>query len=93
MQRLIGTAEKFKEVDWSDIYPDAAKDLPPNAPETNGNLVQINCFVDADHAGNKVMRQSHLGILIFLNSAPIDWYSKRLIWEQIHSPNNCNRKA
>jgi hypothetical protein len=31
MQRLIGTAEKFKEVDWSDIYPDAAKDLPPNA--------------------------------------------------------------
>ena len=33
--------------------------------------------MDADHAGNKVARRSHTGILICLNSAPIDWYSKR----------------
>jgi hypothetical protein len=70
-------SDKFKTVDWADFYPDAKEDLPPNAPEPRGKSVQINCFVDADHAGNKVTRRSHSGILIYLNSAPIDWYSKR----------------
>jgi hypothetical protein len=68
---------KFAKVDWTDFYPDATEPIPPNAPEPRGKPVQINCFVDADHAGNKVTRRSHSGILIYLNSAPIDWYSKR----------------
>jgi len=38
--------------------------------------VQINCFVDADHAGNRVTRRSQTGILVFLNRAPVLWYSK-----------------
>ena len=29
-----------------------------------------------DHAGNRVTRRSHTGILIYLNCAPIIWYSK-----------------
>ena len=33
-------------------------------------------FVDANHARNRVNRRSHTGILIFLNKAPIIWYSK-----------------
>jgi len=33
--------------------------------------------VDADHAGCKVTRRSHTGVLIFVNRAPILWYSKR----------------
>lgn len=36
----------------------------------------MNVFVDADHAGNKVTHRSHTGILIYLNCAPIIWYSK-----------------
>jgi hypothetical protein len=36
----------------------------------------MNAFVDANHAGNKVTRRSHTGILIYLNCAPILWYSK-----------------
>jgi hypothetical protein len=36
----------------------------------------MNCFVDADHAGNRVTRRSQTGILIFLNRSPIIWYSK-----------------
>jgi uncharacterized protein len=70
-------ATKFSKVDWTDFYPDAKEPLPPNAPEPRGKMVQVNCFVDADHAGNKITRRSHSGILIYLNSAPIDWYSKR----------------
>ena len=39
--------------------------------------MQINTFVDANHAGNKVTRRSHTGILLYCNMAPILWYSKR----------------
>ncbi len=41
-----------------------------------GAAVQMNVFTDADHAGNKITRRSHTGILINLNCAPIIWYSK-----------------
>jgi hypothetical protein len=37
----------------------------------------MNCFVDADHAGNQITRRSHTGILIYICRAPIVWYSKR----------------
>ena len=42
-----------------------------------GELVIMSCFVDADHAGNKVTRRSHTGIFILVNNAPITVYSKR----------------
>jgi hypothetical protein len=37
----------------------------------------MTCYVDADHAGCRVTRRSHTGILIFIQKAPIIWYSKR----------------
>ena len=46
-------------------------------PEPRGHAVQINCFVDADHAGDVVSRRSHTGIIIYVNRAPVIWYSKR----------------
>ena len=42
-----------------------------------GHAVSSHRFVDADHASNTVTRRSQTGILIFLNRAPIVWYSKR----------------
>ena len=60
-----------------EFYPDAEEKIPPNAPKPRGKPVQINCFVDADHAGNLKTRRSHTGILIFLNMAPVHWYSRR----------------
>ena len=60
-----------------ELYPDAVDQLPHDMPEPLGEGVNISCFVDADHAGNKITRRSHTGIIIFLNSAPIIWYSKR----------------
>ena len=59
------------------LYVDTEDDTPPNAPEPRGIPVQINCFVDSDHAGDRVTRRSHTGILIYLNNAPIIWYSKK----------------
>ena len=59
------------------IYQDAVEDIPENAPEPRGKPIQINVYCDADHASNKVTRRSHTGILIFVNMAPISWFSKR----------------
>lgn len=67
----------FKQRDWSEFYPDAAEPVPSDAPEPRGKLVTVNCFVDADHAGCRVTRRSHTGVIVFVNRAPILWYSKR----------------
>jgi len=67
----------FTKMDWKDFYPDAADSIPLNAPEPRGNDVVVSCFVDADHAGNKITRRSHTGIILFCNQAPIIWFSKR----------------
>jgi hypothetical protein len=65
------------EADWSEFYPDAKEEDPPSMPEPLGEGVEITCFVDADHAGNKVTRRSHSGILIFVQNALITSWSKR----------------
>ena len=59
------------------IYQDAEEDIPSNAPEPRGKSVQINCYVDADHAGDKVTRRSHTGIFIFINMSLTYWFSKK----------------
>jgi hypothetical protein len=75
-QRVNWNEADFPRQDWTDFYRGAKEAIPPNAPAPRGHPVQINCFVDADHAGNRVTRRSQTGILIFLNRAPILWYSK-----------------
>jgi hypothetical protein len=54
---------------WEEFYPDAEDVLPPGMPEPLGN--------NANHAGNLATRRSHTGILIYVNNAPIVWFSKR----------------
>ena len=61
----------------AEIYPDATDPKPHNMPEPLGEKVDVNIFVDADHAGNRVTRRSHTGIIIYCNMAPIIWYSKK----------------
>ena len=46
-------------------------------PAPLGNTLDITCFVDSDHAGNVVTRRSHTGVIIFLNNAPVIWFSKK----------------
>ena len=63
--------------DWKDFYGDVEEELPAKMPEPRGHAVSMSAFVDANHAGNVVTRRSHTGIIIFLQNAPILWYSKR----------------
>ena len=60
-----------------ELCPGACEDKPKNAPRTRGRPVQIICFVNADHAGDKITRRSRTGILIYINKAPIIWWMKR----------------
>jgi hypothetical protein len=68
---------RFQKMDWNETYGDVKEALPLNAPEARGKSVSMSCFVDASHAGCHVTRRSWSGILIFVNRAPILWFSKR----------------
>ena len=37
-----------------EMYPNVVEDLPHNSPPPRVNHVEVNCFVDSDHAGDKV---------------------------------------
>jgi hypothetical protein len=69
--------KRFTQYDWQDFYRDAEEAIPSNMPVPRGHQVTISCFVDADLAGNSVSRRSQTGVLVFVNKAPILWYSKR----------------
>jgi hypothetical protein len=42
-----------------------------------GKPVEIRCFVEADHAVDKLTRRLRMGIVIFLYGVPIIWYSNK----------------
>jgi hypothetical protein len=46
----------FAEYDCKEFYKEVKESIPPNAPPPKGNPEQVNAFVDADHAGNKITR-------------------------------------
>ena len=69
--------KELERPDWSQFYPGAKEELPSDMPEALGRPLQQTMFVDASHAANVVTRQSRTGVLIFLNRAPILWYSKK----------------
>ena len=71
------TVEVSKDQDWIEFYPDAEENTPSDKPEPKGELCTLTCYVDADHARDKLTRRSVTGILVFLNNTPISWTSKR----------------
>ena len=69
--------KRFKAYDWYDFYRDAKEAIPADMPAPRGNVMSTHCFVDASHGSDRATRRSQTGILIFCNSAPIIWHSKR----------------
>ena len=69
--------EQFTRQDWKRFYNHVQEPLPPNAPKPLGQPVVIRIFVDADHAGDKLTRWSRTGYVMYLNSAIMNWYSKK----------------
>lgn len=66
----------FKVCNWSEFYLDAKELTPPTALQVHGCGVITLCFIDSDHAGCKVMRCLHTGVILFVNKVPILWLSK-----------------
>ena len=69
--------KRLNRYDWYDFYRDAKEAIPTNAPQPSGNAVSTHCFVDASLGNNRLTRRSHMGVLIFVNKAPIQRLSKR----------------
>ena len=67
----------FSCCDWTDFYRDAQEAIPLDMPVAKGNMASTHCFVDASHGSDRSTRRSQSGILIFVNRAPILWYSKK----------------
>ena len=75
--RMNLNEKAFLQADWTEFYGDVKEDIPSWTPPPLGNSVKLTAFVDSDHAGNLVTRRSYTGYIIFVNNAPILWYSKK----------------
>jgi hypothetical protein len=67
----------FIKTDWKSMYGDVKEMIPPDAPAPCGKEVDLRLFVDSDHSGEQFKRRSRTGYVIYLNMAPLVWFSKR----------------
>ena len=71
---------EFEKEDWSSSefgHIQGKEELPPNMPTPRGLGFRIVAKVDADHAGDSITRRSRTGFIVYLNSAPVYWMSKK----------------
>ena len=61
---------------WKDFYPDAQEIVPRHMMEALGKYVVIKSYVDANCAGNMENRRFYSSTIIYVNNAPVVWYSK-----------------
>lgn len=87
--RILGEEAQFKAPLWSELPWDwhvsiqgmqlegvrveVQESVPPNAPVLWGKEVDIQLYVNSDHAGNRVTRRSRTGFLVYVNSALRVW--------------------
>ena len=63
--------------EWKEFYGDVTEDIPHNSPDPRGKSVYLRMWADSDHAVDKLTRRSRTGYFIFLNTALINWLSKK----------------
>jgi hypothetical protein len=66
----------FIKTDCKSMYGDVKEIIPSDAPVTHVKEVDLRLFVDSDHADEQFTRRSRTGFVIYLNMAPIVWFSK-----------------
>jgi hypothetical protein len=59
------------------MYGNGKEMIPPGAHVPRGKEIDLRLFVDSDHPGYQFTRRSRTGFLIYLNMAPLVWFSKR----------------
>jgi hypothetical protein len=69
--------DTFINTDWKSMSGDVKEMIPSDSPIPRGKEVDLRLFVDSDQAGEQFTRRSRTGFVIYLNMAPIVWFSKR----------------
>ena len=74
----------FKKYDWTEFYWDsgfywdAKHAILINAPESRKHEVDICIFVSSDHTGDKKSCRSRSNFMMYLSTALVQWYSKKV---------------
>ena len=58
-------------------YSEYKEEIPYNDPKARGLGFTMRAFVDSNHADKFITRKSRTGFLIYLNSSPVFWCSKK----------------
>ena len=76
---LVIDESAFQRRDWSttEFGQLGKEELSGRMPAHRGHGFILRAFVDANHAGDTVTRRSRTGFLVYLNSAPVYWMSKK----------------
>ena len=70
----------FERKDWTNSefgHVSGKEELPGNAPPPRGKEFLVRAKVDADHAGDTQTRRSRTGFIVYMQCAPIYWFSKK----------------
>ena len=70
----------YQKQDWTSSefgHIEGVEELPPSMPEPRGLGFTVQAKVDADHAADTVTRRSLTGFIVYLNCAPVSWFSKK----------------
>ena len=71
-------SDQFPRHRWRILYGGELKeDIPSNALEPLGMEFILQTYVDANNSGDRLTRRSRSGMLVFMNSSPIYWISKK----------------
>jgi hypothetical protein len=62
---------------WKAMYWEIKEAVPIDAPTPLGQEVDLRLYVDSDHAREKLTQRYRTGFVIYLNTAPIFWFSKQ----------------
>jgi hypothetical protein len=68
--------DAFVTAEWKAMYGDVKEALPPDAPLL-GKEVDLRVYVNSNHTREKFTRRSWTGFVIYLNMAPVVWFSKQ----------------
>ena len=59
------------------MYGTEREPMPGNVPKLLGNKIIIRAYINASFAGCKITRRSRTGFIVYINSAPIYYMSKK----------------
>jgi hypothetical protein len=65
--------DSFPKYDWTKFYGNVEEAIPSDMPIFWGKDLDVCMMCNSEHAGEKQIRCSHTGFLIFYNMALIDW--------------------